>query len=108
MKFQRTQRPRPRPPGLAPPPSDFPPLPPRPSAASLARPPPPPPAIPPESLAGLQDLVSFLTSPDFRRYLSKCMDILRDYSRQTDGLDKFKTLCNGALELLQMAEVPHA
>lgn len=36
------------------------------------------------------------------------MDILRDYSRQTDGLGKFMTLCNGALELLQMAEVPHA
>ena len=108
LKFQRAQRPRPRPPGLAPAPSAFPPLPPRPSAASLARPPPPPPAIPPESLAGLQDLASFLTSLDFRRYLSKCMDILRDYSRQTDGLGKFMTLCNGALELLQMAELPHA
>ena len=115
LKFQRSQRPRPRPLGLAPQPSDFPPLPPRPSeasaahpsAASAACPPAPSPAIPPESLAGLQNLVSSLTSCDFRRYQMKCSDILRVYSRQTDGLGNFMTLCNGALELLQMVEGPH-
>ena len=102
VKFRKSQQPRPRPPGFAPTPAAFPPLA---SAAPLPTPPSASPIFTAESCADLKELLTFFSSPQFRRCLTKCSEILRLFAQQTTGLGKMMTLCNGVMDLLSLAEL---